>query len=675
VQQALSPGGAEVVVHAVRAYIEEHKDNTDVVMLLLDFVNAFNEISRKHFLQAMIKEIPEIGPYLYAEYRCPKKVVYPEGVEVAATQGLIQGDSLGPANCCAAEKILLKDIKGLLGEGDFLAALMDDITVIAPQETAVKVVKFVLEVGPQYGFKLNLPKTVAFPICLVNGTKPNPKLKSWPEGIAFIQGEGLQLGGKEEGARSLGSYIGTPQYVTNEIRKRIDTKAKPLLDFAVKMRHATCAWEVIKRVPSITGLDYIFRTTPPALSAAAGDYFDALLRDAFERAVLNERTTDQQWRMAQLPFPVGWNLTPSKVKATAAYLASLHAHSDQITALNPSARTSTKELIASLEANIQAQLPADSPLKFNLRSRTRQKDITKVLLNAQAAALTAEADHRTKALINAQSDKRAAAFKATSLKPGLALEPEEFEVIARRSLGVPLVTEHFHCVGCSAVMDIHGDHECPKLGAWVKRHNVLRDLLYTTAREGLVECEREQKVHFHPECHNCLEIFENNQAQESHVCPKPNENRKPFLDNYTADLVLEHGVPGLTLKKTLVDVTIKNEFLPTYLDRSSKALGAAALCGEREKDADFKLRVEKLNRDFIALSCDSMGYVRPIGESLIYYLVQRRAVHKSMTFTDSAALFWHQWSIALHRANARNILARYRSIAHLSAPRTTYVYM
>ena len=52
---------------------------------------------------------------------------------------------------------------------------------------------------------------------------------------------------------------------------------------------------------------------------------------------------------------------------------------------------------------------------------------------------------------------------------------------------------------------------------------------------------------------------------------KGKEAEKPLLEDdnrittpfYTADIVFEHGIPGLSVKRTLVDFTIKHEFLPT----------------------------------------------------------------------------------------------------------------
>jgi hypothetical protein len=359
--------------------------------------------------------------------------------------------------------------------------------------------------------------------------------------------------------------------------------------------------------------------------------------------------------MAQLPFPVGWNLTPSKIKALAAYTASLNCHRDQIIKLYPGAKERIDSTLLSLEQQIK---PA------TLASNTRQRDITRAMLKERGLKFANHPDLRMRALYKAQSDPIATAYKSAPVRPDQFMESAEFEITVNRSLGMNIVTENFDCLGCHLVLDLKGDHECAKQGAWVKRHNALRDLGLELAREGLTETSGETTFNLLPECPHpkCKETLTPN---KSHECKHHDgKTRKPLKTIYTADQVLTNGVIGLTSRKTLIDYTVKNEFLPTYLNDAAEQLGSAAAKGEKEKNDDFQHRVEKLNLDFLAVSCDSMGYLRPQGVEMFTYLIARRAVHKGMTFKESAALFWNKWSFTIHRENARNILTRYRSISY-----------
>jgi hypothetical protein len=474
------------------------------------------------------------------------------------------------------------------------------------------------------------------------------------------------------------------EFTKAKIRERIDSRAVPLLNFAVSLHHSAAALEVIKRVPAITGLDYILRTTPPDETEDACDYFDKLLRDAFERAVVGCVLSEEEWRRAQLPYPHGWNLVPTRIKALAAYTASLLAHRKRIEALSPGSARHVDETVAALTAKIQEKLPKGTP--FLLRKKMRQGELVRLMLKAQYAEFAQHKEERVRVLFNAMSDRRAQAYKSAPCRAGLLMESDECQVVVRRSLGVNLCnrTGVLECKSCGGFLDPKGDHECPKDGAWVKAHNAVRDLFFETARQGLVECRKEQPVTFKPECADCHKILTQEEKGNGHPCPKRATRKatgakKPSLGddnriitpNYTADIVFEQGIPGLTVKRTLVDFTIKHEFLPTYRYEESQKLGSAALIGEKEKNSLYKERSEAISHAFVPVAFNSLGHMRPHGVDLAYHLIEQRAHHKGMTFEESASLFWHKLSMTIHQAHARNILTRFRDILyHMTVPRT-----
>lgn len=484
---------------------------------------------------------------------------------------------------------------------------------------------------------------------------------------------GLEVGGKDDGVRSLGSFIGTPAYVEAKIKERIETRAVPLLDFAVGLRDSAAALEVIKRVPAVTGLDYIMRTTPPDLTRTSCDHFDHLLRSAFERSVVGGVMTEEEWRRAQLPYPHGWNLVPTHVKALAGYTASLRSHQAQIIALDPTGAPQVEKNLSALTQMIKAQLPQDTP--FILKRKPTQRDLTRLLLRPQYAEFSQHKDERIRVLFNAMSDRLAQAYKSAPCRPGFLMSSDEVQIDVRRSLGMNIcnTTELLECQSCGDFLDPKGDHECPKDGAWVKAHNAIRDVFYETARQGLIECTREQQVVFKPECVDCHESLTHEEKGNGHPCPKRAKRKgkdaeKALLGDdirittptYTADIVFEKGIPGLSVKRTLVDFTVKHEFLPTYRYEESLKLGSAATLGEKEKDNDYKKRSEKIEHDFVAVALNSLGYMRPHGHSLAYHLIDQRAKHKGMRFAESASLFWHKLSMTVHQAQARNVLRRLR---------------
>jgi hypothetical protein len=320
---------------------------------------------------------------------------------------------------------------------------------------------------------------------------------------------------------------------------------------------------------------------------------------------------------------------PNRIKALAGYTASLKTHQAQINALNRTGEAQVEKTLTALTGTIKEKLPQDTP--FLLRKKLCQRDLTRLLLRPQYAEFSQHKEERIRVLFNALSDRHAQAYKSAPCRPGLLMTSDEVQVDVRRSLGMNICnsTEIQECKGCEGFMDSKGDHECAKGGAWVKAHNVIRDVYHETARQGLVECRREQLVVFKPECADCHEIFTTVEKGTGHPCPKratrkAKEAEKPLLEDdnrittplYTADIVFEHGIPGLSVKRTIVDFTIKHEFLPTYRYEESLKLGSAAALGEKEKNNDFKKRAEKIDHDFVAVAFNSLGYTRPNGEIL-----------------------------------------------------------
>ena len=66
------PGGVEVVAHSLRDYLEKHKGSR-LGLLKIDFRNAFNEVSRDHFVKAVDRMFPAMSnwtQWCYGDARC-----------------------------------------------------------------------------------------------------------------------------------------------------------------------------------------------------------------------------------------------------------------------------------------------------------------------------------------------------------------------------------------------------------------------------------------------------------------------------------------------------------------------------------------------------------------------------------------------------------------------------
>ncbi|GAV09740.1 hypothetical protein RvY_19228 [Ramazzottius varieornatus] len=85
-------GGAEAAVHAVRCFLEEGRDESQV-LLKLDFKNAFNTIHRDVLLRVIRDSSPKYFPFAWQSYRYPSKLLFGQHT-LESARGVQQGDPL-----------------------------------------------------------------------------------------------------------------------------------------------------------------------------------------------------------------------------------------------------------------------------------------------------------------------------------------------------------------------------------------------------------------------------------------------------------------------------------------------------------------------------------------------------------------------------------------------------
>ena len=88
------PGGAETMVHSLRACVDRHWEDDDFVVLKVDLRNAFNNVSRQAVLDQCHSHFPELFPWVSWCYSHPTNLWHPLG-SLSSTSGVQQGDPLG----------------------------------------------------------------------------------------------------------------------------------------------------------------------------------------------------------------------------------------------------------------------------------------------------------------------------------------------------------------------------------------------------------------------------------------------------------------------------------------------------------------------------------------------------------------------------------------------------
>ena len=104
-------GGAEAAVHAARLYFQglQHW-----CILRLDFKNAFNTLRRDRMLQAVQSHAPDLLPFVHSSYSSPSSLFWSDKT-IQSTEGVQQGDPLGPLLFCLTIHPLVSQLKSELG--------------------------------------------------------------------------------------------------------------------------------------------------------------------------------------------------------------------------------------------------------------------------------------------------------------------------------------------------------------------------------------------------------------------------------------------------------------------------------------------------------------------------------------------------------------------------------
>ena len=90
------PNGIEAILHAFNKLIKSDSLDPSLVLLLIDFVNAFNMVNRNSFLTIVRESFPAIFPWVYYCYSVSAPL-FLDSFIIWAQTGVQQGDPLVPS--------------------------------------------------------------------------------------------------------------------------------------------------------------------------------------------------------------------------------------------------------------------------------------------------------------------------------------------------------------------------------------------------------------------------------------------------------------------------------------------------------------------------------------------------------------------------------------------------
>jgi hypothetical protein len=610
-------GGVEASVHAVRRATETYAADPGMVMLKVDFKNAFNLISRTEFLSEVKLHLPELFAWTAFSYSFPSLLIFGH-VHLESQMGVQQGDPLGPLLFSLAlhqlVRTLLHRVPGLAINLWYL----DDGTLIGPIADVFLAYTIIQEHGPAIGSVLNRSK------CELWWPSRPDNLDVFPSDVTRVDNAGVDL---------LGSPIGSAAFMTAYIMRKL-TKLDDIDKQVAKMDDAQVELCLLRNCLGFGKLTHILRTCPPELITDAISSFDARLRRTLANIIRQPFLTADQWAHANLPIRMGgFGITSVTDIADPAYFGSVClTHELVVNILGEHFADPAPTRISAVAARIGAATGCDAPVMADMIGHRKVQKLFMSQKEELALQRLATPDSERLAIIRVHTrNKHAGAW--VSMPPISALhmrvENDAFRTQMRRWLGIQLSDRSWNCPKCGATMDVHGDHAgvCRMGNEPILRHNAVRDEFGRLAVDaGLATT-----------------------IEELHLLPD-------FPSLKPADVCVRGLHAGA--RASAFDITFTSVLQSNNNHKAAADASYRAKEGHERKLDKFADQCRDAHIHFTPLSFDSFGGATEQVHSLILWWCRLAAARRRITVGAIKTSFYRRISAIILRFNSRAIIER-----------------
>jgi hypothetical protein len=484
-------GGAEHIIHSVRDVISDKwESDEDLMMLKVDFSNAFNSISRSAMLSEVVREFPDLLPWVQWCYGSSSQLFH-HGKSILSCVGVQQGDPLGPFLFCLVEHVLLKPMKQRWPRLRLNKWYADDGVIIGSTSEIISIIEYLRTQGAPLGLFLNLNKCELYSPSVDNfdsqfSDRSLGQLSIPPELHARFSVPDFTL---------LGAPFGSAVFCQKAVAKMRESNQQ-LLDRLALLEDIQVSLHLLRTCISYCKFVYLIRTTPPSLIQPELDQVDLQIRSSLDRFA-DLHMTDVAWSQAQLSLSRGGlGLRSVSRHARAAYVSS---HCRFMPGLdNDYIRECLSGLGHELAPAMSADEYADSILSlekppsqksFSAKLDDRDKDS----LRKKLSASTCDSIR----MLSVTAVRSSAWLQAMPCRGpfDMVLESDEMQVALQHRLGLPLISSVPMCPACRKVpLDPLGHHHltCKNQGHVVRRHNRIRDALFDLLKLAELNPEKEQ---------------------------------------------------------------------------------------------------------------------------------------------------------------------------------------
>ena len=299
--------GAEAIINGLNALLDDEEVPEDLLIILVDFINAFNLVDRQIIFDEVNRLFPEANAWVQYTYGCKAYLFVPGGDILRGVTGVQQGDPLSALLFCLVALPLMQKLNniktGLHNNDRFGKAVckgyMDDWSIVVPNfDTALECIALIVEEGPKIGLHMSHEKTLLWLV----------RKYSEVELVQMKQkfGHLLQIQ-EDDGIEVLGGAVSNNLEYKSRIAVKRTEKCIASIHNVMQLGDPQLCLLLLRSCLGMSKMMYCYRTTVPTAMKKSADMLHIVLIDVLRWIVANNGPGfgEFQSQLAALPIRKG----------------------------------------------------------------------------------------------------------------------------------------------------------------------------------------------------------------------------------------------------------------------------------------------------------------------------------------------------------------------------------
>jgi hypothetical protein len=493
-----SSNGVEAILLGLQRVLDQTPEEDPLSFLLLDFKNAFNSVHRDCFMSEVFSHFKALAPWTQFIYGC-HAVLFCGDEIILSTQGVQQGDPLGPFLFALVLQPILKGIQELLESMSPLSkknravGYLDDVTVVADSPVkALAALNYVKQQGPARGLVLSESKT-SLHQPRVSSMPDYSWIDQFPPDMRISNFKGFQLLGgiisPHEGDHTMAAYL------------RVDAAGVLIANMLSQVQDPQICLLLLRSCLGMPQLNFCWRTSPPPALVEPAVCLQRHLHDALQFIVVGNGPGfgDFQLQLAGLPTKLGGLGIQMPCDSLRTAFPSAQLSSDLLQrAIFPSLG-SCEDIVQPLIRDFKAFLPVeaskevdeiliapDNKLQHRLNSLMYSTQCDRLSLHPYLREHCADyiKEHQMLLASGQQRHSLARAWLHATPDPAVhqTMDPIQFRAVLHFHLHIPLTRADSSCNKCDHTSDRFGYHSlacCGINNRRMARHESVVEALYS----------------------------------------------------------------------------------------------------------------------------------------------------------------------------------------------------